>query len=101
TVNKGWVRHESEATVKERVGGPKKTYPIDRHKVLVDSDRAWNAGTKYSASKGAALATAKVALTQKNATSDPIWTVQCYDANNKYIGTVVILATTGAVVSGS
>ncbi|MEO8206895.1 MAG: hypothetical protein ABI615_12000 [Chthoniobacterales bacterium] len=102
TVTKGLMRHASRVPEKEVVGGVfKTTYPINRHKMLVDSDGAWNAATKYCTSKGASLATGKVALTQKDAVSDPIWTVRCYDANNGYIGTIVILATTGTVVSSN
>jgi len=72
---------------------------IDLSKVQVDSDGAWAAGAKYSASKGKKLANASYALQQQGRDAAPVWSIWCYDANVKYIGLVKILATSGAVVS--
>jgi len=73
--------------------------PINMSKVRIDSDGAWAAGAKYSASKGKKLGNASYALQQQGRDAAPIWSIWCYDAKVRYIGLVKILATTGAVVS--
>lgn len=71
---------------------------IDITQVQVDSGQAFAIAVPIAAANQKILGHCDYALTMRSRDSTPIWTVNCFDMNGGYIGKVIMLATTGAIV---
>lgn len=71
---------------------------IDLSQVQVDSGQAFAIAVPIVAANQKILGHCDYALTMRSRDSTPIWTVNCFDTNGVYIGKVIMLATTGAIV---
>jgi hypothetical protein len=72
---------------------------IDSTKVRVDSDLASELVAAYAASNNSVPAAFDFDLRQNGEGASPLWTVAALDVSGARLGTVVIAANTGAVIS--
>ena len=72
--------------------------PIALERVLVDSRGAHEIARRYVADKGLQLGSTKLTLEQADPTSDPVWSVWCFNGEGSYIGLMKLLAPTGDVI---
>lgn len=72
---------------------------IDPAKVRVDSDLAADLAAAYAATNNSVPASFDFELRQAGEGAAPLWTVSALDASGAKLGSLVIAATTGAVVS--
>jgi len=71
---------------------------IDITQVQVDSGQAFAIAVPIAAANQKIIGHCDYALTIRARDSVPIWTVNCFDTNGAYLGKVIMLATTGAIV---
>lgn len=71
---------------------------IDPQSVQVDSGQAYFIAQPIAAANQKIIGHADYALTIRGKDATPIWTLNCFDINGVYIGKVILLATTGAVI---
>ena len=71
---------------------------IDPEQVQVDNGQAFFIAQPIAAANQQIIGHVDYALTIRGKDSTPIWTLNCFDINGVYIGKVILLATTGAVL---
>ncbi len=71
---------------------------IDPQQVQVDSGDAFLIAQPIAAANQKIIGHVDYALTVRGRDTTPIWTLNCFDLNGGYLGKVVLLATTGAVL---
>lgn len=74
---------------------------INPQAVQVDSPTAFLIAERYAAANQKIIGHADYALTVRGSDSVPIWTVNCFGTDGFFLGKVVLLATTGNVISHS
>ncbi|GAB4171673.1 MAG: hypothetical protein Fur0032_11030 [Terrimicrobiaceae bacterium] len=67
--------------------------------VQVDSGAAFQIAQPIAAANNKIIGHVDYALTIRGTDASPIWTLNCFDINGGFLGKVVLLATTGAVLS--
>jgi len=72
---------------------------IDPTQVRVDSGDAYLIAEPIAAANSKIIGHVDYALTVRGKDSAPIWTLNCFDLNGGFLGKVVLLATTGYVLS--
>jgi len=72
---------------------------INPQTVQCDSPAAFAIAERYAAANQKVIGHADYALTIRGTDAAPIWTVNCFSSQGFFIGKVVLLATTGSVVS--
>ncbi len=72
---------------------------IDPTQVQVDSGDAYLIAQPIAAANSKIIGHVDYALTVRGTDSAPIWTLNCFDLNGGFLGKVVLLATTGYVLS--
>ncbi len=72
---------------------------IDPTEVHVDSGDAFLIAEPIAAANSKIIGHVDYALTVRGKDSAPIWTLNCFDLNGGFLGKVVLLATTGYVLS--
>lgn len=73
--------------------------PINRQRIQVDSNAAFERAREFSSRRGQTLASVSFVMEQHGPDAAPIWSIWCYNRAGSYIGFLSILASTGAVVS--
>jgi len=74
---------------------------INPQQVPIDSGDAFAIAQPIAAANQKIIGRADYALTVRGTDAAPIWTVNCFDIRGGYCGQVVLLATTGEVLSHS
>lgn len=72
---------------------------ISPPQVQVDSGNAFFIAQPIAAANGKIIGRVDYALTVRGRDAAPIWTLNCFDINGGFMGKVILLATTGAVLS--
>ncbi len=72
---------------------------IDPQQVQVDSGQAFFIAQPIAAANQKIIGHVDYALTIRGKDAAPIWTLNCFDINGVYIGKVILLANTGAVIA--
>lgn len=67
--------------------------------IQVDSNSAFLTAESYAAANGRAIGSVNYTLSRSNGSDTALWTLDCFDIENKPIGTLVISATDGSVIS--
>jgi len=71
--------------------------PIIISRVRIDAIGIWYTAQQFASSRGTHLGPIDYTLEQQN--PDPVWVVKCFSRHHHYLGTIHVLATTGAVIS--
>lgn len=66
--------------------------------LTVDSGDAFLKALSYAVANGRTLGSVNYTLIRRGADVEPVWKLQCFDANGKHIGDMQVEATSGAVV---
>jgi hypothetical protein len=74
---------------------------IDPTMVQVDSGAAFSLVLPIAAANNKIIGHVDYALTVRGTDAAPLWTLNCFDVNGSFLGKVVLLATTGTVLSHS
>ncbi len=72
---------------------------IDPTQVQVDSGDAFLIAQPIAAANSKIIGRVDYALTIRGTDAAPIWTLNCFDLNGGFLGKVILLATTGTVLS--
>jgi hypothetical protein len=73
--------------------------PISVHRVRIDSGDAWQRAQRHFSNRGQRLAAADLVLRKRGPNAAPIWSITGFQSSGRRIGSVSLLASTGAIVA--